>query len=74
MMTYRSNQIHFAHRNNVWCMIWQIITDADRDTVQAYIRAKLYKRQPEREELVPIPGGWKYTIYEGATWKNTQSR
>ena len=40
-------------------------TDADRDTMQAYIRAKLYKRQPEREELVPIPGGWKYTIYEG---------
>lgn len=64
-MIYRSTQIHFAHRNNIWCMIWNIITNADRAAVQDYIRTRLYKRQPEREELAPIQGGWKYTIYEG---------
>lgn len=63
-MTYRSTQIHFAHRNNIWCMIWHIITNADRAAVQDYIRTRLYKREPEREELVPVADGWKYTIYE----------
>lgn len=33
-----------------------------------YQKAKLHRlrieiRQPEREKLAPIPGGWKYTIY-----------
>ena len=28
-----------------------------------FCREKLYKRNPEREELTPIRGGWKYTIY-----------
>lgn len=45
-------------------MIWHIITKADRAAVQDYIRARLYKREPEREELVPVADGWKYTIYE----------
>ena len=26
-------------------------------------REAVHKRQPEREELAPIPCGWKYTIY-----------
>lgn len=61
----RTNQIQFTYKNNVWFMLWEIITDeTDRDKVMEYIRTKIFKRIPDREELRKVNGGWRYAVYE----------
>ena len=61
----RSNQSVFTHRNNLWFMLYDIITDeTDPARVMEYIRERLYKHEPYREELRKATGGWRYAVYE----------
>lgn len=58
-------QTQFVHQNNVCFMMWEILTDeTDHDKVMEYIREKIYKRTPMREELCKVNGGWRYKVYE----------
>ena len=61
----KCNQIQFTYRNRIWFMLWEILTDeTDRDKVMEYIREKIFKRVPGREELRKVNGGWQYAVYE----------
>lgn len=61
----KSRQTQFSYKNNLWFMLWEIITDeTDKENVMQYIREKLYKRTPEREELRKTKNGWQYAVYE----------
>ena len=61
----KSRQVQFVYKNNLFFMLWEIVTDeTERDKVMEYIREKLYKREPEQEELTKTKYGWKYAVYE----------
>ena len=61
----KPRQIQFTYKNNIFFMLWEIITDEeDRDKVMEYIRTKIFKRVPDREELRKVKGGWRYAVYE----------
>lgn len=61
----RTNQIQFTYKNNIFFMLWEIITDEeDPEKVMEYIREKIFKRVPDREELRKTPTGWRYAVYE----------
>ena len=45
-------------------MLWVILTDEeDEGKIMEYIKTRLFKREPEREELRRTSGGWLYGVY-----------
>ena len=60
----RTNQIQFTYKNNIFFMLWEILTDEeDADKVREYIKERIYKRSADREELRKVRGGWRYAVY-----------
>lgn len=61
----KPRQIQFTYKNNVFFMLWEILTDEEHpEKVTEYIREKIFKRVPDREELRKTPNGWRYAVYE----------
>lgn len=60
----RSNQIQFTYRNNLFYMLWEILTaEEDIEAVRKYIKERIFKQVPYREELRKVKGGWHYAVY-----------
>lgn len=60
----RSNQIQFTRQGRLYYILWVILTDEeDEETIMEYIKTRLFKREPERDELRRTSGGWKYEVY-----------
>ena len=58
-------QIQHVYQNRVWFMLREILTDeTDPGKVMEYIRAKIFKRAADREELRKVKSGWQYAVYE----------
>lgn len=60
----KSEQIQFTYKNNVFFMLWEILTDeSDCDKVMEYIKERLYKGNIDRDELRKVKCGWHYAVY-----------